>query len=105
MAWRLRFRRSIGNRFFRINFTKTGVGASAGMPGYRKSWHSSGRNTEHGVNPWHRGVMAERRDRQAEPRVRRGRTGQQASYSIAEAARLARRTVEDALELADDIDL
>ena len=40
-----RFRRSIGNKFFRLNFTKTGVGVSAGVPGFRKSWHSSGRRT------------------------------------------------------------
>lgn len=40
----LRFQRSIGfGRFFRLNFSKTGVGLSAGVPGVRLSAHSSGR--------------------------------------------------------------
>ncbi len=43
--FRSRFRRSIGNRFLRLDLTKTRVGASAGIPGLRKSWHSSGRTT------------------------------------------------------------
>ncbi len=40
-----RFRRSVGNKFFRVNLTKRGVGVSAGVPGMRRSWHSTGRRT------------------------------------------------------------
>ena len=40
-----RFRRSVGNRFSRVNFTKTGIGYSAGVPGFRRSEHSTGRKT------------------------------------------------------------
>ncbi len=43
--FRSRFRRSVGDRFSRLNVKKTGVGVSAGIPGLRKSWHSSGRST------------------------------------------------------------
>lgn len=45
MAWHSVFRRSIGSRWFRVNFTKRGVGASIGVPGLRRSWHSNGRRT------------------------------------------------------------
>lgn len=45
MAWHSLFRRSIGTRRFRLNFTKRGVGASIGVPGLRRSWHSTGRRT------------------------------------------------------------
>lgn len=44
-AFHLRYRRSIGNRFGRVNFTKTGIGYSVGVPGFRYSSHSSGRRT------------------------------------------------------------
>jgi hypothetical protein len=40
-----RFRRSFGNKFFRFNVTKRGFGLSSGVPGFRRSWHSSGRVT------------------------------------------------------------
>jgi hypothetical protein len=43
--YNMRFRRSIGGKFFRVNFTKTGVGYSYGIPGFRRSYHSSGRRT------------------------------------------------------------
>lgn len=45
-GFRLGFRRSIGNRWFRLNFTKTGVGWSAGVPGFRVSRRSSGLQQE-----------------------------------------------------------
>lgn len=101
MVWKFRFRRSIGNRFFRLNFTKTGVGASAGVPGYRKTWHSTGRKTETVSIPgtgmsWQNAETAkQRRQRAAE-------------------AQVAERppppppppggTVEDAIDLIEDID-
>lgn len=45
-AYRFQFRRSIGGRRgFRLNFTKTGVGWSFGLPGLHYSKHSSGRET------------------------------------------------------------
>jgi hypothetical protein len=46
MGFKLRFRRSVRvGKWGRINFTKTGIGASVGRRGMRKSWHSSGRKT------------------------------------------------------------
>src|SRR5258706_14410986 len=46
MGFKLRFRRSIRvGKWGRINFTKTGIGASVGRRGIRKSWHSNGRKT------------------------------------------------------------
>ena len=46
MGFKLRFRRSVRvGKWGRINFTKTGIGASVGRRGIRKSWHSSGRKT------------------------------------------------------------
>lgn len=44
--FRFGWRRSIGNRFGRLNFSKTGVGWSAGIPGFRLSRHSSGQANE-----------------------------------------------------------
>lgn len=43
--YRLFFRRTFGNRFTRIILTKRGVGLSVGVPGFRRSVHSSGRQT------------------------------------------------------------
>lgn len=44
--YNMRFRRSIGlGKFFRLNFGKRGVSASAGPRGARKTWHTSGRRT------------------------------------------------------------
>ena len=40
-----RFRRSVRLGPVRVNFTKTGIGLSAGGPGARYSVHSSGRKT------------------------------------------------------------
>lgn len=105
MAWRLRFRRSIGNKLFRVNFTKTGVGASAGIPGYRRSWHSSGRKTETVSIPgtgveWQNVETAKPRQEHAEAEPARTRP-----TSPPRPPALPGGTVEDALDLADDIDL
>jgi hypothetical protein len=44
--YNMRFRRSIGlGKWFRLNFGKKGMSVSAGVPGARKTLHSSGRQT------------------------------------------------------------
>jgi len=44
--WTSRFRRTISlGGGVRLNFTKRGVGVSAGTRGLRRSWHSTGRRT------------------------------------------------------------
>lgn len=44
--WTSRFRRTISlGGGFRLNFTKRGVGVSAGTRGLRRSWHSTGHRT------------------------------------------------------------
>ena len=44
--YNMRFRRSIGiGKWFRVNFGKKGMSVSAGVPGARKTLHSSGRQT------------------------------------------------------------
>ncbi|KLR62525.1 Protein of unknown function (DUF4236) [Actinobacteria bacterium IMCC26207] len=44
--YNMRFRRSVGfGKWFRVNFGKKGMSVSAGVPGARKTLHSSGRQT------------------------------------------------------------
>ena len=38
----MRFRKSVGNKFFRVNFSKSGVGCSAGVKGARVTKKSNG---------------------------------------------------------------
>lgn len=87
--WRMFFRRSIGNRYARLNFTKRGFGYSLGLPSLRHSRHSTGRVTDTAGIPgsglyWRRTTSM----RNERPAGRRQLGG----------------SVEEALALSDEID-
>lgn len=101
--WTSRFRRSHGlGGGFRLNFTKRGIGLSAGSRGLRRSWHSTGRRTSSVGLPG-TGVSWQKTDRlrSNESRGRPDEHGQQGAQTgegdgqgLLDLARRAQREIE-----------